>query len=94
MHLTPLRSGKPRAKDTRFNYAPSRGGSGRNTVALTASPGGSWPLRFDAFSEAQEKELVVLREESLKLGILQFAHREAGRLAEDTTRAEPLSIIP
>lgn len=50
--------------------------------------------RLGAFSEAQEKELVALREESLKLGILQFANRDAGQLAEDTTRTEPLSIIP
>jgi hypothetical protein len=45
--------------------------------------------RLGAFSEAQEKELMALREESLKLGILQFARRDAAELAE-----EPLSVIP
>jgi hypothetical protein len=50
--------------------------------------------RLGAFSDEQERELIALREESHKLGILQFNLLESARLAEDTRRGQPQSLIP
>jgi hypothetical protein len=50
--------------------------------------------RLGSFSDEQESELLALREESYKLGILQLIHQEAARLAEETSRAPSDWIIP
>jgi hypothetical protein len=50
--------------------------------------------RLGAFSQAQEAELVALREENRKLGILQPAHHEIARRAESASRTQPAPLNP